>query len=59
MSETEQRIDCGDTHHCNECIHKGNRAGADTGHVKSLVMNGLGRCDFYNGPNKVVFNTAA
>lgn len=58
MSGTEQRIDCGDTTHCNECIHKDNRADHETDHVKSLVMNGLGRCDFYDGPNKVYHHTA-
>ncbi|MEG3617246.1 hypothetical protein V5T82_02150 [Magnetovibrio sp. PR-2] len=58
MSDAQQRIDCGDTEHCKQCIYKNARSTESMNYVKSLVLNSLGRCDFYHGPDKVVHNTA-
>ncbi len=57
-AQESQKICCGDTKHCGECMHHSPNGEAASEQIKSFVMNALGRCDFYNGPNKVIFDTS-
>ena len=58
MSDSVQRINCGDMEHCKQCSMINQKGTQANGYAKSMVLNAQDRCDFYDGPDKIIFNTA-
>lgn len=57
MSGQSDKICCGDTKFCGECILHKTHGDALHSDLKSLTLNTQGQCDFYSGPSKIVLDT--